>query len=421
MTPWQASSGSPRTSRVDLRHLAALCVFTIVAIALYGRIDHDAVTGGGWDLDRYRLMAQAAPGLSHAVDAPFAYRLLGPYLAGLLPLPDPTAFYLLSATLGVALAAALYAFLLSEGLDSAIAAFTSALFVLNHGLFGWLIWDCFQLNDLLCLLSLVVMVWALARRRPWLFGAALLLGSLARETSLLMVPVALATLYAPGGPYSKTKPPPKVGREGASEMAAERRRFSLAVLPAIALFFLLRLAVPATAGLAGTSGLAHYLRAPLTFALDHTYVEIWEERLIGSYVPLVTLPLIFLPTTRAYFARRKPLLLFVALVVLSTFWGTDRERLMAPTFIVFYPLVGEIAQRHLANCRGALAAVFAGVIIALPTYRFGRFPLPSLAIETACAMAAVVLVTGAALACKLAHSRPRPRGRNFSRPSHYYH
>ena len=95
---------------------------------------------------------------------------------------------------------------------------------------------------------------------------------------------------------------------------------------------------------------------------------------------------------------------------------------MAPTFIVFYPLVGEIAQRHLAHCRGALAAVFAGVVIALPTYRFGRFPLPSLAIETACAMAAVVLVTGAALACKLAAvTSPRPRGRNFSRPSHYYH
>jgi hypothetical protein len=84
------------------------CALLVSACALIilskGRIDFASPLFADWDLHSYRLMAMASPRLAEDAIAPFCYRLLGPYVVGLLPLPDPLAFWLLNSLACLALA-----------------------------------------------------------------------------------------------------------------------------------------------------------------------------------------------------------------------------------------------------------------------------------------------------------------------------
>jgi len=356
------------------------------AILGYGQVDPRSPMAGSWDLHAYLAMAAAVPGLARGVPAPFAYRLLGPYLAGLLPLAGPVAFRLLSLTVGTGLAVALFFYLQSEGIGRRAAAWTAVLFPLNWPLFGCLVWNPFQLDDLLVLPAYLALLWALPRRRWGIFALALLAGALARETALLLVPVSLVFLWE------------------SHQLREEKGRWALAVLPGIAAFVLIRLLVPVGAG-PGGPGLAYYPGALARHVVYATYAEVWAGRLVWSFVPFLTLPLVFPETTRELFAGNKWRLLLLALIVASTVWARDPDRLMAPAFAVFFWLVAKIVDRHLARSGPALALLALGALLAYSTHLFGRDPLPSAPLPLALNLAAVAVVTAGAYACRRAERR----------------
>jgi hypothetical protein len=364
----------------------ALC-----AILGYGQVDPRSPMAAGWDLHGYLAMAAAVPGLARGVPAPFAYRLLGPYLAGLLPLAGPVAFRLLSLAVGTLLAVALFGYLRSEGIGRRAAAWTAVLFTLNWPLFGCLVWNPFQLDDLLVLPAYLTMLWALPRRRWGVFALALLAGALARETALLLVPVSLAFL-----------------RES-RQFREEKGRWAVAVLPGIAAFVLVRLLVPVAPGPggAGAGGLAYYPGALARHTVYATYAEVWAGRLVWSFVPLLTLPLVFGKTTRELFAGDKWRLLLFALVAASTVWARDPDRLMAPVFSIFFWLVAAIVDRHLACSRAPLALLATGALLAYSTHLLGRSPLPSAPIPLAANLLAVILVAAGAYVRRIAERRQR--------------
>jgi hypothetical protein len=91
--------------------LVSACALIILS---KGRIDFASPLFADWDLDSYRLMAIASPHLAEDAIAPFCYRLLGPYLVGLLPLPDSLAFWLLNSLACLALALLFFQFLIDQ-------------------------------------------------------------------------------------------------------------------------------------------------------------------------------------------------------------------------------------------------------------------------------------------------------------------
>ncbi|MDA3875409.1 MAG: hypothetical protein PF795_15790, partial [Kiritimatiellae bacterium] len=69
---------------------------SLAMLWLYGWIPYDQAPYSKWDLAAYMRMAEAAPGVAGDVAKPFAFRILGPWLAGIVPGSIPGGFRVLS-------------------------------------------------------------------------------------------------------------------------------------------------------------------------------------------------------------------------------------------------------------------------------------------------------------------------------------
>lgn len=378
-----------------LRNLAVLLVVTIVMIFLYGQIDYATAPYNTWDLASYRAMAAAAPGIATDVCQPPAYRLLGPYVVGLLPVPDPVGFYALSVAASILLVLLAHRLFRELGLSTFVATFTVVLFTLNRFWFGLTVWDFFQLNDLLSLIWIVLAYMAMRRERWGLFGAALLAGAFTRETALLMIPVALVYLWE------------------RKELREKWGRVLLAALPAIVAFVMIRALVPAPCG-----------KSLFTQLAAHSGSILAPEKIfrltIYSYAPFSLLPLVFLPTTAIFFRQRPHLLALVALVFLSTLFGLSfDERLMAPAFVALYALIGVIIQQTVDSPRRwlPLLAVFAaGAFLVSLHHTVARFPLPGREWTIALSMGSLLIVTAVAILARLKRGQPAARDAGSAPP-----
>jgi hypothetical protein len=349
-------------------------------IFLYGGIDYTVEPYAGWDLSSYRKMADASPEIARDIGKPFAHRVLGPWVAGLLPLADPAAFRVLAAAASIALVFSFHFFLRYAGLAPHLALATAVLLTFNKYWFGFTSWDYFQVNDVLSLFFMVVMWWSMLEGRWAVFGSALALGALTKETNMLMVPVAFAYLL-------QTKAPPKTWRTAA-----------IAVLPGAAAFIGLRAALPEEKGLGLFDAfLAHWgkIRSP----------ERLFRLLVASYLPVSLLPLVAVGTTAKFFKARWYALLLAALVFTSALFGANDERLTAPAFIVVYLLAGMIMQ-DLGFGRRALGVVVAAGFASSLHHIFGRYPLSDRGYTQVLSLGALAAVTCVALYYRLARRSP---------------
>ena len=92
-------------------HFLYVCLYTTVLIILYGYIDYNHELFQQIDLVKYWDIADASPGIAAGIRRPWAYRLLGPYVIGLLPIDVPLGFYFLSLTSSIALVILFFKFL----------------------------------------------------------------------------------------------------------------------------------------------------------------------------------------------------------------------------------------------------------------------------------------------------------------------
>jgi len=352
---------------------AALLIGAVIAalIFLYGRIDPEAKAYAGWDLHHYRAMAESSPGLDAAVSGPYVYRVLGPYLAGLLPGSVDQGFYILALVFSLALAWLLYGFLIRQGIDHTSALTTVVLFALNKYFFGLTLWDYFQLCDLLGLVALLGGLWAMLEGRWFLFGLTLCLGAMARESALLIIPASLAYVC---------------------ETRRNRRDIGLwaaAVVPGIAVFVLLRFLVP-------TPGGPSLLDSFLINIKKLQSIVPWFGMTVNGLGPLSFLPLIFWRTTKAYFSGRLYLLLLALLIFISALFGWSNERLMAPIFVVFYPLLAVIVRDCLKQSRTLIIIIMVCTFISGIPLAAGRLSFPSIKSMLVVTLAALTVVSLAA-------------------------
>ncbi len=345
-----------------------LAVLSLVMAWLYGEIDYLGAFAGV-DLRHYRALAHGAAD----VPRPFAHRLLGPSLVGLLPVPDPAGFRLLTTATLVALTLGLYGFGQRLGLAPRGAALAAALVPFNPYVFGFPAFNAFQLNDALGMAFALAAFGALAKRHWVWYAVALALGAATREVALLVIPAALVFLWE------------------RDALRSDGIRWIAASSPAVLVFVGLRLLVPADG-----PGFLLLLSDHVAKALDPVT---WYRLLVNAWAPLGLLPLVFWRTTVDVARRHLFLVAFAGLVLGSALFGGDQERLVAPACVAVYPLVGRILE-DARWTRPALAVLFACAFVTSLHHLTARFPLPERTWTIALSLLALVVATAAGWAAK---------------------
>lgn len=365
-----------------IRTYVALVAATIFLIFSRGMIPFGSAKYAGFDLHDYRFIAQAAPRLSPEASAPFAYRLLGPYVVGLLPIPDPLAFRIVTSIACLALVILLYRFLMDEGIESYFAAVAALLFACNRYFFGLMVWDPFQIDDVLAMVCMVVSLMLLARRHWIAFAVCFALGCLTREVVMILIPVSFVYLWERG------------------TIRPEFKRWFAAICPAITVFLVVRASVYADGARMGITGILPYYEMKFGESAGHAFtLAAWLRRLIWCFMPFTFLPLVFLKTTLSFFSRHKYVLFYLALVIVTDFWGIDQgggdaERQMAPAFLAFFWLIGVIAQNRLSRPRWVLPLILATGFLGSLHHLQTVYPLPSKLATLVVTIVAATVATG---------------------------
>ncbi|MEW5924639.1 MAG: hypothetical protein AB1746_11690 [Candidatus Zixiibacteriota bacterium] len=353
------------------RQIILISLVFIIMIILYGRIDANHSDYRDWDLHQYLMMAEKSPSLSQDIPQPFAYRILGPYLAGLLPFDLDMNFYLISLAASAILIFLFYFFLCSMGIDATIAAIVVIIFIFNKYFFGFTIWNFYQLNDILALIF-IILIFLSMHRQHWIrYTLFLAVGSLARETVMLLIPVAFIYIL-------ETK---KSGKHLIYWAAAS--------LPGILIFLLLRLLITPSGGDDLLSAFMRYygkLGSPGP----------WAGLLIYCTIPVSLIPVIYCEQTIAFFRNRKYMLLYIVLIFISALFGSNNERLMAPVFVVFYFLIASILTNKMIHRRWPICIILAAAFISSLDIWSGLRPLPdreTMIIIDALCLTAVTLIS----------------------------
>lgn len=331
---------------------------TVVLFALavlggwyYGAIPYTEEPFRSQDLSFYLRMAEVAPSIDPLVNQPFNFRILGPFLVGLLPVSEPLGFTILTVFFSACAASLLYYFLRYLGVSAAVSFVVVSLALLNRYVFGILLYNNFQLGDAVSLVLLMLLFLTMWEKRWLSFGVLLALGSLNREVTILMAPVAFVYLLE------------------RHEFSVRWRQVALAVLPGVLIFVSLRVLMPSEGGRSLFEALA-------AFSYKLYTPESLFRGLVNTFLPFTLIPLVYFRQTITFFRERKYLLVYLALVYLSTTFGANEERLVAPAFIVFFTLLGFILEGVRAK-RLTFAVLLAAGFLSSLHHAMGVLLLPS--------------------------------------------
>lgn len=272
----------------------------------YGAID--PVLFADKDLGKYRVMAEAAPFLWRDAPAPFGFRLLGPWLAGIMPGSVEMGFSVLSHLLLGVVAMLWFRRLHMHGLTKINAMMWTALLLFQPHLFGFIAFNPYQIADALTFIWLLLGWEAIERRRTKWIIAILFLAALTRETGLLLIPFMLWQYRA--------------------DAAFAFAKHLLSIAPALLVWIFIRWwMTPANA----TWSLLHAGNTYLQHALGW---EAWFRLLLNALAPLSLLFMYWWRPFGAYFRQQSGYAIFLVFLFVSCFLGADKERLWVPAFFV---------------------------------------------------------------------------------------
>ncbi len=326
------------------------------------------------DIIHYRMMAEASPGLSTEVSRNFGYRILSPWIVGMLPMNVDLGFYLMTMIIAIMIPLFLFKFFKLFGLKENTAFFVTILFMLNKYTYGFAIWDFYDINDLMTHLLILLFFIALKKENFFYISAILIIGVLNRETILFAVPAGL--MYY----WFKEKSPKKT------------YKLIAATIPAVLILTALRTFVVTESssggGLAQSFGKLHFDDTNKIFK-PATYYRI----IINTFLPLAFVPVVFLREKIKFFKEHSYFFVFVVIYFLSCFIAGDNERLFAPVFPVFYLLIGYVLQKKKLLTSRNKFILLGLTALALPHHMYSRFPVPNKTITIIFSFASLLFIT----------------------------
>jgi hypothetical protein len=369
----------PVTEQTDniksAKYISWIIALSIISIGLSGQIAYWMPEFSNMDQLHYRNMALAAPELNFDTIQPFVYRILAPWLAGIIPINLELSFYFINLFALIGLALLMYKFLVEFKLEQRTAFALTSCFVFNRYFFQFLAWDYFQIVDSL---SLIIIIYSffLIKSKNWLaLSFFLIIGVLIKETVLIIIPTAYAYLY-----WNKSS-------------RNDYIQLTMASFSSIIVFILPRVLIHPAGG--------EDIITQLTTGIPRFFTfEAIIKKFIIAFTPFGLVPFFFNKTLKEFILRYKYVVVYFGLVVFVSAFG-DFERLMAP-FAPFYLLfLGEVIQKFLkekdnkAGLKTFLLYMMAISFVASLHHIWGLFPLPG--------RNSTLVLTIAALGVMLAH------------------
>ncbi|MCC7103933.1 MAG: hypothetical protein IT307_02205 [Chloroflexi bacterium] len=317
------------------------------------------------DARQYALMADD---LTVSVRLPYNFRVLTPAIVHVMPLPRETAFTIVTA-LGLSLTGLFgYLYLRALALEWPVAS-CSTLLLLASGVGTRMLTTPFYV-DALTYASEASTLWALQARRERLAIVALVLGTLNRETALLLLPVYWLQAHA-----WRAQPALASG-------AGDRwwlRVASLSALPAIALAVVIVLRVAAAGGLAALDQILWTKER--TFEQNIPSVQEWFDvfSLFGMLWVLAALHLRDLLDSRVLPLVRRSLAFGLLVILQLTVSRGDESRNLSHLVMIVVPLAA-LELRRWWNRAGGGLLLLVGVLACLASmvnFRWTAVPVTS--------------------------------------------
>ena len=306
------------------RYSLVILIFYILMVYFYGLIHYNIPPYNQYDLMHYLNMSSLNPLNINDIDGPFCYRILGPYLSGLFGkflVDDITAYRFLTICFGFCSVLLSYHFFIFMGIKPVISMVSTIMFMFNKYYFGFLMWDYFQLNDLLNICFIIILYWCMYRQKWMIFGITFLMGCISRETVLIMIPVTLLYLFEK------------------KAVLNEIIFFCYSIVPGIICFLWLRLNIEPANDFHLLSSFIQEINLKIS-------IEASLRKILLSLFPFSFIWLIFFKDSIKFIKGRNHIILYILLVFLSTMFGVNHERLMNPIFIVFYWFLADILQKY---------------------------------------------------------------------------
>lgn len=369
----------------EQKSLLVITITGLFAILFAGQIEYWKSPFSEIDLSIYLEMAAASPGLNLDVIRPFVYRVLSPWLAGMIPLDPATSFLIINYFSLILLLYLFYFFLRINNISRIIALIATVLFSLNKYLFGHMAWNYFQLVDsmgtLFFILSLIFMI-----RKEWLpFLLSSIIAILIRETVLLLIPAGV--VY-----YLSDK--------------KELRSFLLSALPALSIFILLRILIPSEKGDSLTEQFSYGLG-------NFTGAEPLIKRLFIAFTPLSLIPLLLFREIGPFLKKHAYLAVLFLSVLCISFFGVDAERMMLPAAPAYYLFLAFLLQRmeFAVNSEKKPGTHYFLILLtalaAMPYHLWGIVALPDKTYSLILSVVTILLMSGLWVHLKYASAKGR--------------
>ncbi len=349
-------------------------IITAVMVVYYGRID---ITHAQFsdipDIQNYRQMALASPGFDDTVSRNFGYRILLPYIAGLMPFDVDMSFYIITLIMSFILPFVFLRYLKVYGLKEDTVFYLTILFIAGRYTFGFPVWDFYDVHDLLTHILILLFLIKLKQNNFFTMSAVLALGVLNRETILFLVPAAVLYYY-----IVKDKKP-------------YRMKIIYSVLPAFFIFAILRSLI-VTESATGSGMLYSFGRLHFDES-NKLFNPITYYRIINTFIPLTFIPLVFWSTTKDFFKKNIHFLALILIYYASCFLAGDTERLIVPMFPVFFFLLGSIFEKYgFIELKGRII-VLSACVLSIPHHIYFRYRLPGRDWKVAVSLITLFFVT----------------------------
>jgi len=353
-----------------------ILIFLITALmtVYYGRIDLSyAPCSDIPDIQNYRQMALASPGFDETVSRNFGYRILLPYIAGLLPFDVDMSFYIITLIMAFMIPFVLFKFFKVYGPGEDISFYLTVLFLTGRYVFGFAVWDFYDVHDLLTHILILIFLMALKKNNFLIMGTVLAVGVANRETILFLVPAAAWYYFM-------------VRKDKNNGI-----RFLISVIPALIILAGLRSLI-VTESAAGEGLL--YSFGKLRFdETNKLFDPVTYYRIINTFIPLTFIPFVFWGETRDFFRKNMHFLILVITYYASCFLAGDTERLIVPMFPVLFLLLGVIFEKYRFNELKGRILVLSACLISIPHHIYFRFRLPHRDWKVAVSLITLAVVT----------------------------
>ena len=265
-------------------------------------------------------MAKTSPALNLNIIKPFAYRILVPWVAGLMPFSVPVNFFLLNVVFLFLLPIVFYFVLLEFNLSRNVALFLTIAFQMNRYFFQFLSWNYFQACDTIAL-TVLFASFVFIKRKNWAALFLILpLSILAKEYALIILPAGLYYFLF---------------------RQRDKKQFLLFLFVSfftVAVYLLIRLLLNINEG-------ADLLTQYTTVEFYYSRPMLFLKKYVASFVPFGLLPVIFYKDLINFFKKYPFLFIYSVTAIVISYFG-EAERMMAPLAVVYYFFIGNLLNKR---------------------------------------------------------------------------